>query len=229
MPRFDILRESRPSNSWRVQRVRSAYDITAGVVSERFVGEIVLPESWRIGVITGRSGTGKSTIARELWPSEYVGQREWISASVIDDIDSNEDDALFRLLHRVGFSSIPSWLKPYSVLSQGEKMRVELARAMSEKDGLCVMDEFTSTVDRDVAKFACLAIRKAVKSGKKKLIAVSCHEDFIPWLEPDWIFDTNRMAMRPFVVKGSRCNLPSENATEDYGKCLDVITISIQG
>ena len=34
----------------------------------------------------------------------------------------------------VGFSSPPSWLKPYSVLSNGQKMRVDLARSILEKN-----------------------------------------------------------------------------------------------
>ena len=35
-----------------------------------------------------------------------------------------------KMFYSVGFGSVPSWLKPYNVLSNGEKMRVDLARAL---------------------------------------------------------------------------------------------------
>ena len=52
----------------------------------------------------------------------------------------------------VGFNTIPSWMKPYAVLSTGEKFRVELARHLVEGGELIVVDEFTSVVDRQVAQ-----------------------------------------------------------------------------
>ena len=97
-----------------------------------------------------------------------------------------------KTFYSVGFGSVPSWLKPYSVLSTGEKMRVDLARALLENDVVC-FDEFTSVVDRRVAQTACLAIRKAVERENKKFVAVSCHRDVIEWLKPDWAFDTDVM------------------------------------
>jgi len=92
----------------------------------------------------------------------------------------------------VGFSSPPSWLKPYAVLSNGEKMRVDLARALLENRDVIVFDEYTSVVDRDVAKVCSLAVNKAIRNQKKKFIAVSCHDDIIEWLQPDWVYDTNQ-------------------------------------
>jgi GNAT superfamily N-acetyltransferase len=102
-------------------------------------------------------------------------------------------EEITRLFNSVGFSSPPSWLKPYSVLSNGEKMRVDLARALCSKKDLVVFDEFTSVVDRNVAKIGSAAVSKAIKRTDKKFIAVTCHYDVADWLEPDWIFDTNKM------------------------------------
>src|SRR5262245_6402655 len=39
---------------------------------------------------------------------------------------------LTRLLTAVGLGSVPTWLKPYQVLSTGEKFRADLARALLE-------------------------------------------------------------------------------------------------
>ena len=60
---------------------------------------------------------------------------------------------------------------------------------------LFVFDEFTSVVDRNVAKIGSLAMQKAIRQSdnKKQFIAVTCHFDVIEWLQPDWIFSTNDM------------------------------------
>ena len=101
----------------------------------------------------------------------------------------------------VGFSSPPSWLKPYKVLSNGEKMRVDLARCLLDNKELIVFDEFTSVVNRECAKTTALAISKAIRRSDKRFIAVSCHDDVIEWLAPDWIYDTDQK--RFFVQRGN--------------------------
>ena len=68
-----------------------------------------------------------------------------------------------RMLCSVGFASPPDWLKAYSCLSQGEKMRVDIARALCLPQQVVVFDEFTSVVDREVAKIGSYAISKAVR------------------------------------------------------------------
>ena len=113
----------------------------------------------------------------------------------MDDFPKNlETNEITRMLCSVGFASPPDWLKPYSYLSQGEKMRVDIARALCLDQPITVFDEFTSVVDREVAKIGSYAISKAVRRVPgKKFIAVTCHFDVIDWLEPDWVFNTDTM------------------------------------
>ena len=66
MPHFDIVKKSSPSETFRVKSVMGSYDMTAAHTEEHFVGDINLPQQWNIGLIVGRSGTGKSTHSR-LW------------------------------------------------------------------------------------------------------------------------------------------------------------------
>jgi hypothetical protein len=94
-----------------------------------------------------------------------------------------------ELLSSVGFSSPPSWLRPFGVLSNGEQFRVTMARALAEFPDLAVIDEFTSVVDRTVAQMGSAAIGKAVRRRNQKLIAVTCHFDVIEWLQPDWVYE----------------------------------------
>jgi GNAT superfamily N-acetyltransferase len=107
----------------------------------------------------------------------------------------------------VGFSSPPSWLKPYSVLSNGQKMRVDLANAILSDKDLFVFDEFTSVVDRNVAQIGSFAMQKAIRKTNKKFIAVTCHFDVEDWLLPDWVFDTDTMTFHS--NEGQKKNRPA--------------------
>lgn len=135
-----------------------------------------------------------------------------------------------RTLTSVGLASVPSWLKPYAVLSNGEKMRCDLARAILSDKDLFVFDEFTSVVDRNVAKIGSFAMQKAIRKTNKRFIAVTCHYDVEDWLLPDWVFDTNSMTFRS--NEGLKKIDPSASSTSTkpkqktiIGEFLESITI----
>ena len=139
----------------------------------------------------GRSGSGKTSIAKQLFPEAYVRGFEYKSKCVLDDFPEGlETGEITRALCSVGFASPPDWLKAYSCLSQGEKMRVDIARALCLDEPLIVFDEFTSVVDREVAKVSAFAISKAVRRSKKRFVAV--WRGFV------------RLGPRPFGRAGSR-------------------------
>ena len=173
----------------------------------------------------GGSGTGKTTIAKELFGDQLISGFEYKAKSVVDDMPKDCDmKEIEKMFYSVGFGSVPSWMKPYSVLSNGEKMRVDLARALLERD-FVVFDEFTSVVDRQVAQTASIAVSKAIRRTQKKFIAVTCHSDIIEWLQPDWIFDTNEMRCFFAPARDPKSTSRSENAGEANGRSLGVITI----
>lgn len=195
MPAFNIVKKSEIKETFRTECIKNQYDLQIKRIEEKFSGEINFDNDWNIGVIVGHSGTGKTTIAKELFPTAYFNKFKYNSNSVIDNINKNiEIKEISKIFNSVGFSSPPSWLKPYSVLSNGEKMRVDLARCILEKKDIIVFDEFTSVVDRDVAKIGSFAIQKAIRKNNKKFIAISCHFDILEWIEPDWIFNTDDMS-----------------------------------
>ena len=224
MPHFDIVKQNTPEQTFRVSKIEADFDVKPEHSCERFTGDINYPDEWNIGVIVGGSGTGKSTIAKELFSDAYIEHFDYTAQSVIDDMPKCSVNEISKMFYAVGFGSVPSWLKPYSVLSNGEKMRVDLARALLEKDFVC-FDEFTSVVDRQVAQTACIAVNKAVKRLEKKFIAVSCHYDILDWLQPDWVFDTNTMKSFFGIAHSRTKNSSSDDAAEKSGQNLDVIII----
>lgn len=206
MPHFDIIRQASPKETFRVASLMGTYDLQQRKVVEHFEGDIDLPEKWNIGVIVGRSGTGKTTIARELF-GKYIKNFEYTHECVLDDFPKDVTMHQIEMaLTSVGFASAPSWLKPYSVLSNGEKMRCDIARCMCEKDEIIVFDEFTSVVDREVAKVSSYAIQKAIRRAGTKFIAVSCHDDIVQYLMPDWVFNTDTMTFQLLKVETQKKN-----------------------
>ena len=162
----------------------------------RWSGEVPLDDRpWSVGLIVGPSGSGKSTVARALFGDRLIGEYDWSGHSVLDDFPvSLPLPDLAALCQAVGFNTIPAWLRPYRVLSTGEKFRVSLARALAESDGLIVVDEFTSVVDRQVAQIGSFAVAKYVRRQTGlQFVAVSCHSDIEAWLNPDWVLEPATM------------------------------------
>lgn len=225
MPSFDFIKSSEIEKTFRVSQIIADYDVSLEHSNEHFQGEIILPENWKIGVIVGNSGTGKTQIAKHLFPNDFCRDSEYTHKSVIDDMPKNVPiDEIEKMFYSVGFGSVPSWLKPYSVLSNGEKMRVDLARALLERD-FVVFDEFTSVVDRTVAQTASLAINKCINRQDKKFVAVTCHYDVLEWLQPDWVFDTNKMQMVFTKSHDGKKSFKSDVVTEPSGLSLESIII----
>lgn len=156
------------------------------------VHDAEMANDWNIGLIVGPSGSGKSTVARHLWPDALVEPFDWPEDRAV--VDAFPEDVgvrdVVRLMNAVGFGSPPAWLRPFHVLSVGEQFRATVARALAEPRyaDLAVLDEFTSTVDRQVAQIGSHAIQKTVRERGQRFVAVTCHFDVIDWLQPDWVF-----------------------------------------
>lgn len=144
-----------------------------------------VPSGFRIGLIVGPSGSGKSSLLKGFGTEVPV---VWSTDRAICSHFENAEDAQ-RRLSAVGLSSIPTWMRPYHVLSTGEKFRADLARRLTHG---AVIDEFTSVIDRNVAKACSYALRRYCDSEcLTGLVLASCHYDIAAWLQPDWVFDTS--------------------------------------
>jgi len=179
-----------------------SFDLQSSQVLEHFKGEIDLGGDWSVGVIYGASGTGKSTISKQIFGDDYFSGFEYSSACVLDDMPGERTvEEITSTFNSVGFATVWSWLKPYSVLSTGEKMRVDLARCILEGKTRIVFDEYTSVVNREVARIGSAAIAKAIRRQNKQFVAVACHSDILEWLEPDWTFCTDTMTFERRLLR----------------------------
>jgi len=192
MPTIDHIIRSNVELSTRAKQVCGMFDVPIDKKNELHwqINAPIEDKEWNIGLIVGPSGSGKSTIGKHLYPDLIDKKLEWTGNCVIDDFDSSFSlEEITKACSSVGFNTIPAWLRPYEVLSNGEKFRVEMARRILEEEDLIVVDEFTSVVDRQVAQIGSHAIQKYIRKTGKKFIALSCHYDIIDWLQPDWIID----------------------------------------
>src|SRR5579862_1195494 len=187
-----ITRQSPVIRSPRVLQLEGMFDVPPGRKNAlRWEPNLPLDEKpWNIGLIVGPSGCGKSTVARELFGDAYCDGFQWSAErSLLDGFPAGMSiKDITLLLSSVGFSSPPSWVRPFHVLSNGEQFRATLARALAEKPELCVFDEFTSVVDRTVGRIGSAAVAKTVRRRNGRFIAVTCHDDVTEWLDPDWIY-----------------------------------------
>lgn len=136
-------------SSYRAARVKSLFNVESGA-NFQIEADLDLDSApWQIGVIVGPSGSGKTSMGRALWGQSAVYTPAWPDGQpIIDAITPGGFDDVTAALSSVGPGSVPTWLRPYSVLSNGEQFRANLARLIAEAPGQAVLDEFSSVVDR---------------------------------------------------------------------------------
>ena len=219
MPSSKFVIKSETSNSFKANKVKSMFDCDMDFVKKEFDVNIPIENvHWNVGLIVGASGTGKTTIAKNVFNNfKFFDGFEWVGQSIVDDFgDKHSAKEITEILSKVGFASPPDWLKPFHVLSNGQKMRAELARLILDSEEPFIYDEFTSVVDRQVACIGSAAIQKFIRKQNKQFIAVSCHYDIEQWLEPDWVFDCNKMefSRRSLRRPEIKCNIRKANQSE---------------
>lgn len=158
-----------------------------------------LPDNFGICCIVGASGSGKSTMLREFDSRYSFENKKFDDNAIVSNFETPEIAS--ERLSASGLNSMPVWCRPRRVLSVGEGFRADLALNM---DSYKIFDEFTSTIDRNVAKSTCNGIQRYIrKNNIHNIVFCSCHKDYISFLKPDIVID-----------------LDEEKVFDCRGKCL---------
>ena len=204
MPPLDeyqkIVLKSKVKHDEYTDYIQDAFDLKVTDVCKVCVPDTLKIDNlgdWNIGVICGASGSGKSTILKHLAEKEgkTISQPHFDNDKcLISNFDNMEPKEATMLLSQMGLASVPTWIRPFNVLSNGEQYRAALAKTVSELQGndIAFIDEYTSVVDRNVAMSMSNALQKYIRRHNKRIILATCHYDIFDWLRPDWIYDLNK-------------------------------------
>lgn len=195
-----IVLKSKVQKDEYTEYIQKCFDLKISDVSKVCIPNKLHIEKishWNIGVICGASGSGKSTILKHLAHkngSDIARPSFDNNKTLISNFDTMTPKDATMLLSQMGLASVPTWIRPFNVLSNGEQYRASLAKAVSDaKDGeIIFVDEYTSVVDRNVAMSMSNALQKYIRKHNKKIILATCHYDIFEWLMPDWIYDLNK-------------------------------------
>jgi ABC-type ATPase with predicted acetyltransferase domain len=191
---IDIKLQSEIFSNFRCQVACNSLDIDIKKKSIHHlkIENVQIPNEWNIGLIYGASGSGKTTTVKQLFGDN-------VFEAVLDEdqpiINQLPKDLTYEecatLLNGIGLNSVPCWVRPVKTLSNGQKARAEAVLLMCQNKDVVFIDEWTSVVDRTVAKAMSLCLFKYAKKNNKKIVLLSCHYDILEWVSPDWLIDCN--------------------------------------
>lgn len=196
MTKIEVHNRVSDFNSYRAARVKSLFNAENGCNFDLEIENVDLSGVWNIGVVVGPSGSGKTSIGKQIFNENKIVNltKGWSEDKpIIDDIAPGGDfNRVTGLLASVGLGDVPAWLRPFCVLSNGEQFRAGLARLICEKPAEVVVDEFTSVIDRQIARIGAGAFQKAWRRENPtgKVVLLTPHYDILDWVQPDWVIDT---------------------------------------
>jgi ABC-type Mn2+/Zn2+ transport system ATPase subunit len=195
MQNYVVTLQSPIATSFRATKAANSLDIDQQKKSvHTFKVKADLETPFNIGLIVGASGSGKTTLAKQIFGDNIFKEILDLTKPVIDQFPDNFSyDECAAMLCGVGLTSVPCWIRPAYTLSNGQRTRAECALHMAKSnEDITVMDEWTSVVDRTVAKVMSHCIQKHARKNNKTIILLSCHYDVLEWLNPDWVIDCNK-------------------------------------
>lgn len=192
--KYEVLLESPVSNNFRCKLACDSLDIDISKKSKHhLIIDAKIPEQFNIGIILGSSGSGKTTLAKKIFGENIFKSPLIEGLPIINQLPEHLTyEQCAAILSGIGLNSVPCWVRPVYTLSNGQKARAEAALLMTQENDIIVIDEWTSVVDRNVAKAMSYTLQKYAKKNNKKIILCSCHYDVVEWLEPDWVIDCNK-------------------------------------
>jgi ABC-type ATPase with predicted acetyltransferase domain len=141
--------------------------------------------------ITGASGAGKSVLLNELYNTITEDEKIELAdielpegRTLVDCINSDLLDSL-RTLSKAGLNDVFCILNQSRQLSEGQKYRFRLAKALASGKKVIFADEFCSNLDRTTAAVIAYNVREFANRYKTTFILAGSHDDILADLQPD--------------------------------------------
>lgn len=162
--------------------------------SSKIEYDLEFPIDSDVIAIIGGSGTGKTTLLKYWFKTDNVefkvNSDKSIFELLVKEESQDEYERVSKLLFDVGLSSVPIWKNKYDTLSNGEKLRFEIAYKLNSDDSVIFIDEYTSMLDRQTAENLSRNLNRLLKQYDKKIVLVTAHYDILDWIEIDYLYDT---------------------------------------
>lgn len=183
--------------SKRVLEIAEAFGI--GLDNKEFVVFDNLELEIRQGdvvYITGQSGSGKSTVLRELSAKmretglsvSDIDKLELTDEPLIDQIGKTTKEAL-TYLSIAGLNDAYLFVRKPSELSDGQRYRFRLAKLVESGAKVWVADEFLAVLDRATAKVIAFNLQKVARSVGATVLVATTHSDMVADLAPTVTID----------------------------------------
>jgi ABC-type transport system involved in cytochrome c biogenesis ATPase subunit len=141
-------------------------------------------------LITGDSGSGKSALLRAIKndlgddAQDIKDLKIQPDIPIIETLGKNTTEAI-EALSQVGLNDAFIFLRTYAQLSDGQKHRYHAALLAASQKPFWILDEFTSTLDRDTAKILAFNLQRLARKHGKAIIAATTHRDLIQDFAPN--------------------------------------------
>ncbi len=193
-------------DSPHVRAIRECFGLDGETIRTNLLQSVPIEASaGNVIFVTGPSGSGKSILLKVLDPhfsspilTTKIENRSKHPYTVawMEEITSEKplieyfsekwgiQDSILAL-NQAGLSEAYVYLKPYQLLSRGQRYRARLAALTLGRDPVWLIDEFCADLDPFTAKVVASSLRKhVIKHGRTAIVAAANYFHFIDALQP---------------------------------------------
>lgn len=190
--RIDKRFHTEVERSDRVLEIAEAFGL--GLDDKEFVvfdNQDIQVEQGDVVYVTGQSGSGKSTVLRELQALMKADGADiadidaipLLDKPLIDQIGASTAEAL-NFLSIAGLNDAYLFIRKPAELSDGQRYRFRLAKIIESGANAWFADEFLAVLDRTTAKVIAFNLQKTARKVGATLVVATTHTDMVADLAP---------------------------------------------